>query len=78
MLQSYSSIKDGVEVSKFMNLPKQWENYEVEVIVIPKRKKEKKLKHSNINEFLKLAEKNRFDLPPDYKFNRNEIYSYLN
>ena len=77
MLQSYSSIKDGVEVAKFMNLPKQWENYEVEIIVIPKRKKEKKLKR-NINDFLKLAEKNRFEIPPDYKFNRNEIYSHLN
>ncbi len=70
MLSQYSSIQNGADVCRFFNFPTELENYEVEVIVKPKFKKIKKSRQDGLEEFLKSADKYRFSLSNDYKFDR--------
>jgi len=74
MLSQYILIQKGIDVCNIFNLPKELKNYEVEVIIKPIIIKSKKKSFSNFKESI---QKYSFDLPNNFKFNRDEIYGYL-
>jgi len=73
MLNQYSIIQDGLQVCQIFNLPNELQDYKVEVVIkpisIPKNK--------NFENFKESLKKYSYDLPSNFKFNREEIYKYL-
>ncbi|MCK4765572.1 MAG: hypothetical protein KAW12_25445 [Candidatus Aminicenantes bacterium] len=59
-----------------INIPDEFLNKKVEIVIAPLIEKKKKVDQRA--SFLRFAEKNRFNLPGDYKFVREELYDRQN
>ncbi len=77
MLSYYSSIQNGADVCKVLDLPKELEDCEVEVIVKPRIKRNTMSHDDRLKDFLLSADKFRFDISDDYSFDRSDIYDHL-
>jgi len=75
MLNQYTTIQNGADIYRVLNLPDEIKSYKVEVVIKPIIDNSKK---KNFKSFQKSLEKYSFKLPNDFKFNREEIYEYLN
>jgi hypothetical protein len=66
-------IKTITKKELTINLPDDFLNKEVEIIVFPLLKKRTPAKDKRAS-FFKFVEENQFKLPNDYKFVREELY----
>jgi hypothetical protein len=57
-----------------IDLPDEFLSQEVEIIVLPLYEKQTKTIPDHKSSFLKFVDSERYKLPGDYKFNREELY----
>ncbi len=74
MLNQYNVIQDGIDIYNLFNLPKEIKDYKVEVIIRPIVLNPVK---KSVSAFKKSIQKHKYSLPADFKFDRDEIYGYL-
>ena len=74
MMSQYVATYSGADVCHFLKVPKELNEYEVEVTVRPIAMRPRKKSFLN---FKKSIEKLKYDISKDYKFDRDKIYGYL-